>query len=148
MQALGTVETVGLTAAFEAADVACKTANVELVGYELAKGGGYVTIKVIGNVGAVQAAVAAAASAAERISRVVSTLVIPRPSEALEALVHNSNTKGYEPPNAPAGDQDPDSAATRRAPQKKTSAGQQPVDAAQPKATQPTTRTTTKRKQS
>ena len=34
MEALGTIETVGLAAAFEAADVACKTANVELIGYE------------------------------------------------------------------------------------------------------------------
>ena len=77
MQALGLIEVVGLAAACEAADVACKTANVELVGYELAKGGGYVTIKVVGNVGAVNAAVdAASAAAAARITRVVSRLVL------------------------------------------------------------------------
>ena len=57
MQALGTIEVVGLAAGIEAADVACKAANVELVGYELAKGGGYVTIKVLGQVGAVTAAI-------------------------------------------------------------------------------------------
>ena len=34
MQALGTIEVVGLAAGIEAADVACKAANVELVGYE------------------------------------------------------------------------------------------------------------------
>ncbi|RRD47800.1 BMC domain-containing protein [Tessaracoccus sp. OH4464_COT-324] len=98
MQALGTVETVGLVAAIEAADVACKTANVELVGYELAKGGGYVTIKVLGQVGAVQAAVIAACTAASRISRVVSHHVIPRPNEQIESLVHNNSTVGYRPP--------------------------------------------------
>ena len=60
MEALGTIETVGLAAAFEAADVACKTANVELIGYELAKGGGFVTIKVVGKVAAVNSAIDAA----------------------------------------------------------------------------------------
>lgn len=39
MQALGLIETVGLTAAIEAADVACKTANVKLVGYSSPKAG-------------------------------------------------------------------------------------------------------------
>lgn len=102
MQALGTIEVVGLVAGIEAADVACKAANVELVGYELAKGGGYVTIKVLGNVGAVKAAVDAAACAAEKITRVVSKLVIPRPSDQIGSLVANSLTVGYTAPKAPA----------------------------------------------
>ena len=42
MQALGSIEVVGLVAGVEAADVACKTADVNLIGYELARGGGYV----------------------------------------------------------------------------------------------------------
>lgn len=95
MEALGTVEVVGLVAGVEAADVACKTADVKLVGYELAKGGGFVTIKVLGQVGAVNAAVAAAAEAASKISRVVSKLVIPRPSDQIEPLVFNSMTVGH-----------------------------------------------------
>ena len=66
MEALGTIETVGLAAAFEAADVACKTANVELIGYELAKGGGFVTIKVVGKVAAVNSAIDAAKAAAAK----------------------------------------------------------------------------------
>lgn len=98
MEALGTVEVIGLCAGFEAADVAVKTANVELIGYELAKGGGLVTIKVMGQVGAVNSAVAAAAAAASRITRVVSTLVIPRPSPQIEMLVYNKTTVGYNPP--------------------------------------------------
>jgi microcompartment protein CcmL/EutN len=98
MQALGLIEVVGLAAGFEAADVACKTAHVELVGYELAKGGGYVTIKVLGQVGAVNAAVDAAAVAAERINRVVSRLVIPRPNDQVEPLVFSESTVGYEAP--------------------------------------------------
>ncbi len=97
MQALGTIEVVGLVAAIEAADVACKTANVQLVGYELARGGGYVTVKVLGQVSAVQAAMAAASTAAGRISRVVSTLTIPRPNEQIEPLVTNDSTVGVVP---------------------------------------------------
>ncbi|MCL0138074.1 BMC domain-containing protein, partial [Klebsiella pneumoniae] len=90
MEALGTIETVGLAAAFEAADVACKTANVELIGYELAKGGGFVTIKVVGKVGAVNSAIAAAKAAAEKVNRVVATLVIPRPASQIEPLIRNA----------------------------------------------------------
>lgn len=102
MQALGLIEVVGLAAGVEAADVACKTANVELVGYELAKGGGFVTIKVLGQVGAVTAAVDAAAQAAGQITRVVSRLVIPRPGDQLEPMVHSAATVGYKPePPAP-----------------------------------------------
>ena len=97
MQALGTIEVVGLVAGIEAADVACKAANVELIGYELAKGGGYVTIKVLGQVGAVTAAIDAAAEAAGKVSRVVSKLVIPRPSDQVEAMVFNRATVGYSP---------------------------------------------------
>ncbi len=101
MEALGMIEVVGLTAGIEAADVACKAANVELVGYELAKGGGFVTIKVLGKVGAVNAAVDAAASAAGRLTRVVSRVVIPRPSDQLDPLVHSRATVGHTAP-APA----------------------------------------------
>lgn len=101
MQALGLIEVVGLAAGFEAADVACKSANVQLVGYELAKGGGYVTIKVLGQVGAVTAAVDAAAEAAARITRVVSKLVIARPNDQIEPLVGNKLTRGWTAP-APA----------------------------------------------
>lgn len=97
MEALGTIETVGLAAAFEAADVACKTANVELIGYELAKGGGFVTIKVVGKVAAVNSAIAAAKAAAEKVNRVVSTLVIPRPASQIEPLIRNAATRGYHP---------------------------------------------------
>lgn len=98
MQALGIIEVVGLVAGIEAADVACKTANVSLIGYELAKGGGLVTIKVTGQVGAVQASMDAAAHAAAQLSRVVSVVVIPRPHDQIDPLVHSKATVGWEPP--------------------------------------------------
>ena len=55
-QSLGLIETVGMAAAVEAADAAMKSANVNLVGYELTKGGGMVTVKLEGEIGAINAA--------------------------------------------------------------------------------------------
>lgn len=108
-QALGLVEVIGLTAAVEAADVACKAANVTLVGYELTRGKGMVTIKVLGQVGAVNAAVTAAAVAAAKINRVVSTLVIARPDAQIEPLVRSAAvvapvTPADRPAKSPAGE--------------------------------------------
>ena len=54
-EALGMVETRGLTAAIEAADQMCKAANVALVGTEKI-GSGLVTVMVRGDVGAVKSA--------------------------------------------------------------------------------------------
>ena len=96
-QSLGLIETEGLAAGIEAADTAVKAANVTLVGYELTMGGGWTTIKILGDVGAVKAAVSAAAASASRLGRVVSTQVIARPSESLEALVINRRTLGSMP---------------------------------------------------
>jgi ethanolamine utilization protein EutM len=86
-RALGLIETIGLTTAIEAADAAVKSANVTLLGYENARGGGLITVKVVGDVGAVKAAVSAGAAAALRVGKVQSCLVIPRPHEAIEALI-------------------------------------------------------------
>jgi microcompartment protein CcmL/EutN len=87
MKALGLIETIGLVTAFEAADAALKAANVKLLGYENTKGGGRITIKFVGDVGAVKAAVAAGVAAALRIGRVESSLVIARPHQAIEGLI-------------------------------------------------------------
>lgn len=101
-KSLGLIETEGLAAGIEAADAAVKSANVELIGYELTKGGGWTTVKIQGNVGAVKAAVDAARIAAAKVNRVVSTRVIPRPSAGLDVLVHNPDTVGdAQPPEEP-----------------------------------------------
>lgn len=96
-QSLGLIETEGLAAGIEAADTAVKSANVTLVGYELTMGGGWTTVKILGDVGAVKAAVSAAEASASRVGRVASTQVIARPSESLEALVINKRTLGSMP---------------------------------------------------
>lgn len=92
--ALGIIETVGLAAAIEAADTAVKSANIRLLGYELSKGGGLVTIKIEGNVGAVKAAVRAGCIAAQKVSKVWSKQVIPRPHVELEKLIVTEETVG------------------------------------------------------
>lgn len=99
--ALGFIETIGLTAAIEAADTAVKSANVKLLGYELAKGDGMTTVKIEGDVGAVKAAVSAAQAAASRIGQVVATHVIPRPSRGTEQIVLSADTVGLAKPDAP-----------------------------------------------
>jgi len=54
--ALGLIETKGLVGSVEAADAMVKAAKVTLIGKEVI-GGGYVTVMVRGEVGAVKAAV-------------------------------------------------------------------------------------------
>ena len=106
-KSLGLIETQGLAAGVVAADAAVKSANVELIGYELTKGGGWTLIKVQGDVGAVKAAVDAAAVAAGKVNRVVSTRVIARPSSYLEALIHTADTVGDRPPEPPKAPEPP-----------------------------------------
>jgi hypothetical protein len=99
--ALGLVETVGLTAAVEAADAAAKAADVRVVGYEVA-GGGLVTVKVLGQVAAVRAAVAAGAAAAARVGTVRAVHVIPRSASGLEFMVHSQDTVPPPPAEGPS----------------------------------------------
>ena len=65
-EALGMVETRGLTAAIEAADSMCKAANVVLVGTEKI-GSGLVTVMVRGDVGAVKSALEAGGANTETL---------------------------------------------------------------------------------
>ncbi len=90
--ALGMVETKGLVGAIEAADAMVKAANVTLIGSEYV-GGGFVTVMVRGDVGAVKAATDAGAAAAKRVGELVSVHVIPRPHEEVEMILPKS-TKG------------------------------------------------------
>jgi ethanolamine utilization protein EutM len=84
--ALGLIETRGLVGSIEAADAMVKAANVRLIGKEII-GGGYVTVMVRGDVGAVKAATDAGAAAAKRIGELVSVHVIPRPHSDVEMIL-------------------------------------------------------------
>lgn len=111
--ALGLIETVGMAAAIEAADAAVKSANVSLIGVELTKGDGMVTVKIEGDVGAVKAAIDAASQAALRVNKVFATKVIARPAEGLDELVYSKETKGVvrevaEVPSEPTPEPEPE----------------------------------------
>ena len=84
--ALGMVETRGLVGAIEAADAMVKAANVQLIGSEYI-GGGYVTVMVRGDVGAVKAATDAGGAAADAVGDLVSVHVIARPHGEVEAVL-------------------------------------------------------------
>src|SRR6266513_247294 len=84
--ALGLIETRGLVGAIEAADAMVKAARVKLISKETI-GGGYVTVMVRGEVGAVKAATAAGATAARRVGELVSVHVIPRPHSDGETIL-------------------------------------------------------------
>lgn len=86
MEALGMIETRGLTASIEAADAMTKAANVTLVGTEKI-GSGLVSVIVRGDVGAVKAAVEAGAEAASRLGELVAQHVIPRPHSDVEKIL-------------------------------------------------------------
>ncbi|MEM7167333.1 MAG: BMC domain-containing protein [Planctomycetota bacterium] len=84
--ALGLIETRGLIGAIEAADAMVKAARVRLLGKEKI-GGGFVTVMVRGEVGAVKAATDAGAGAAQRVGELVSVHVIPRPHDQVESIL-------------------------------------------------------------
>ena len=89
-EALGMIETRGLTAAIEAADAMTKSAEVTLVGTEKI-GSGLVTVMVRGDVGAVKAATEVGGAAASRLGELVAVHVIPRPHEEVEFILPSIN---------------------------------------------------------
>lgn len=89
--AVGVIEVIGLSSAIELADVCVKSANVNLIGYELSQGNGMVVIKIEGDVGAVNAAI----QASSNLGKVYSKKVIPRLGDGIECLIKNKNTVGY-----------------------------------------------------
>lgn len=88
-KALGLIEFIGYVPAICAADTALKAASVDLIGIEKVTGG-IVTVKITGDVDAVQAAVESAENYASRIGSLRSAHVIPRLDDEVEALLMNS----------------------------------------------------------
>jgi ethanolamine utilization protein EutM len=90
--ALGMIEARSFPAMVEAADAMVKAAKVELVSYE-ETGGGYVTAVIRGDVAAVKAAVEAGVRGAERVGELVSSHVIARPHESIDAILPLGRTE-------------------------------------------------------
>lgn len=84
--ALGLVEVRGYLGAIAAADAAMKAASVTCIGLEIIKGG-LVTVKITGDVGAVQAAVEAGADKATQLNVLLTRHVIARLHEETAAIV-------------------------------------------------------------
>jgi microcompartment protein CcmL/EutN len=85
-EAIGILETQGLTAILEATDAMLKAANVTLVGKEKI-GAAYVTVIVKGDVAAVTAAVDAGRQAIGNLGKLIAAHVIARPHDDLVALL-------------------------------------------------------------
>ena len=86
MKALGLIETKGLVGAIVAADIALKTAQVELINREHTKGG-LVCIEFEGDVAAVKASVEAAVTAIKDMGIYIGSHVIPRPDNSVEKII-------------------------------------------------------------
>ncbi len=91
--ALGMIETRGMVPAIEAADAMTKAAEVQLISREYV-GGGYVTVMVRGETGAVNAAVRAGADACERVGDgLVAAHIIARPHQEVEPALVPTNVR-------------------------------------------------------
>ena len=91
--ALGMIETRGLVPAIEAADAMTKAAEVTMIAREFV-GGGYVTVMVRGETGAVNAAVRAGADACERVGDgLVAAHIIARPHGEVEPALTASGQR-------------------------------------------------------
>ena len=100
LKSLGIIETKGLPAAFEAADAASKASNIDLIGYEKTKGGGWITVKVVGDLGSVQAGINAAVAGVTRMNCMISYSIITRPVEEIDRMIRNAETRGYDEQSA------------------------------------------------
>ncbi len=101
--AVGLIETRGLVAAIEACDAALKSADVKLVSIDRADAG-LMTVKIVGEVAAVQSAVDAGRLAAARVGTLVAAHVIPRPDVGLhdELIYVEVRPRNKKPPESPS----------------------------------------------
>ncbi|MBR3965925.1 MAG: BMC domain-containing protein [Clostridia bacterium] len=91
MRSLGFVEVSGVTAAIDALDIMCKSADVTLVSWERKLGGRLVTLMIEGSVSAVNAAVENACASC--IKKPVAHAVIANPHPELVRLVELSASR-------------------------------------------------------
>ena len=95
MKALGLIETRGMVGAIVAADIALKTAQVELINREHTKGG-LVCIEFEGDVAAVKASVEAAVTAIKDMGIYIGSHVIPRPDDSVEKIIKRKKETSKE----------------------------------------------------
>ena len=98
---LGLLEVAGLLGAITASDAMVKAANVRLIGIEKAKGFGWMTVKVAGDIAAVEAAVQTGVALTKGMNLYIAHKVIPRP---VEGLVESFNDDFTDKPDKVADD--------------------------------------------
>lgn len=86
-QAIGILETKGLTALITGTDAMLKSADVQITGPVKNVGSAMVSVTVEGNVAAVKAAIESGVEAAQSVGEVLSAHVIARPSEGLASVL-------------------------------------------------------------
>ena len=97
-KALGFIEVYGCLTAVAVADIALKSASIQLVSVEKVRGG-LVAVIISGDVGAVTASIEAASLASEKFGKFHSVHVIARPSDdVVEMLMASNKTKIAEAP--------------------------------------------------
>lgn len=97
MQALGLLETKGLIAAVEGADIMVKAADVSILEKSYV-GGGLVTITITGDVGAVKASIEVGIAAVKKLGSefLISNHVIPRPHNELGMIIETKTIQERE----------------------------------------------------
>ena len=86
-QAIGILETKGLTALITGTDAMLKSADVQLTGPMKNVGSAMVSVTVEGNVAAVKAAIESGVEAAQAVGEVLSAHVIARPGDGIDAVL-------------------------------------------------------------
>ena len=100
-QSLGLLEVKGLLGAITMSDVMVKASNVHVVNIDRSNGFGWFTVKVVGDVGAVQSAVEAGAMVAKEMGCFVSSKVIPRVSQTvIDVFLQEETVPAKEEPTA------------------------------------------------
>lgn len=92
-QSLGLLEVKGLVATITAVDVMSKSANINVLDIERAKGFAWFTVKITGQIGAVQSAIDAGSAELKLLDLFVSAKVIPRVSSVVLETFKDTNNK-------------------------------------------------------
>lgn len=87
MKSWGFIEVIGYIPAVAAADAMLKAADVKLAGCEVI-GGGYVTVAIVGEIGAVRTAIDSGVNVAKEVGKLHCSAVIARPSEGAVKVVN------------------------------------------------------------
>ena len=124
---LGVIETYGLTAAIQAADAACKSASVTLLGYKKI-GAGLVNVFLGGEISAVKSAVDSGVAAVGQPTFIRGRLVIARPGERVVAQLNDLAGNAL----TPSADNDTGKASATAAPAAKQEEAPPPAAEAKP----------------